>query len=308
MNKFISTVEINVLENFLRDDLNKHSAPPRMGVLRPIKLVLTNYPAGQIEELDAVNNPEDAVRRNAVRFRFGREPIEQEDFAEVPPPKYFRLFPGNEVRIAIRLLREMHRCRERFRTEKSPRFTAPTTQPPAAEMRPDGRKVKSTIHWVSAEKSLPAEVRLYDRFPQSAIRKMFLGVGIGRRDLNPNSLEFTFGDARVEPSMKGAGGRSIFQFERRPGISSVDKEIRRLGSRTGVQSIGLVERHLGEGIEKSGRLERSEAPLPLAASRINSVSNDGPGFREAASGYCFTCFKHRAIRFNVRSLPSISKL
>jgi glutaminyl-tRNA synthetase len=98
VNKFNSTVDIGVLENFLREDLNKR-APRRMAVLRPLKVVITNYPEGQADELDAINNPEDPSA-GTRKVPFSRELyIERDDFAEVPPPKYFRLFPGNEVRL-----------------------------------------------------------------------------------------------------------------------------------------------------------------------------------------------------------------
>src|SRR6185436_8703793 len=149
MNKFNSTVEINVLENFLREDLNKR-APRRMGVLRPLKLVITNYPEGQSEELDAVNNPEDASA-GTRKVPFSRELyIEREDFAEVPPPKYFRLFPGNEVRLRYAYY---VKCTDVVKDAAGNITEVHCTYDPATRGgdSPDGRKVKSTIHWVAAD-------------------------------------------------------------------------------------------------------------------------------------------------------------
>src|SRR4051812_30065640 len=160
LNKFNSTVEMSVLENFLREDLNKR-APRRMAVLRPLKVVITNYPEGQSEELDAVNNPEDAAA-GTRKVPFGRELyIEREDFVETPPPKYFRLFPGNEVRLRYAYF---IKCTGVVKDAAGNVTEVYCTYDPATRGgdAPDKRKVKSTIHWVSAEHAADAEVRLYD--------------------------------------------------------------------------------------------------------------------------------------------------
>ena len=159
--KFNSTVDVAVLENAIRDDLNKR-APRVMGVLRPLKLVIDNYPEGQVEELDAINNPEDpAAGTRKVPFSKVLY-IEQDDFREVPPPKYFRLFPGQEVRLRYAYF---VKCTG---VVKDPVTGAVTevhcTYDPATRGgdAPDGRKVKGTIHWVSAAHAVDCEVRLYD--------------------------------------------------------------------------------------------------------------------------------------------------
>src|SRR5437868_10554152 len=161
MNKFNSTVDIQVLENFLREDLNRR-APRRMAVLRPLKVVITNYPQGQSEELDAVNNPEDESA-GTRKVPFSRELyIEHDDFKETPPPKYFRLRPGGEVRLKYAYI---IKCDEVIKDASGNitelRCTADlgskTGGPTAA------RKVKGTIHWVSGSTAIDVEVRLYDR-------------------------------------------------------------------------------------------------------------------------------------------------
>ena len=180
MNKINSMVEINVLENFLRDDLNKR-APRRMAVLRPLKLVITNYPEGQSEELDAVNNPEDASAGNR-KVPFSRVLyIEQDDFRETPPPKYFRLFPGNEVRLRYAYY---VKCTDVVKDAAGNVTEVHCTYDPATRGgdSPDGRKVKSTIHWVGAEHARgcgSAAIRAFVR--QSPTRRMCRRGRIGRR-------------------------------------------------------------------------------------------------------------------------------
>src|SRR5436189_13713 len=149
VNKMNSTVEINVLENFLRDDLNKR-APRKLAVLRPIKVVIDNYPETQTEQLDVINNPEDPSA-GTRKVPFGRELyIEREDFAEVPPPKYFRLFPGNEVRLRCAYY---IKCTHVEKDSGGNVTTIHCTYDPATRGgdSPDKRKVKSTIHWGSAK-------------------------------------------------------------------------------------------------------------------------------------------------------------
>ena len=207
-----SVVEISMLEHFLREDLNKR-APRMMGVLRPLKVVIENYPEGQVEELDCVNNPEDASM-GTRKVPFSRELyIEQEDFMENPPKQFFRLAPGREVRLRYAYFIT---CREVI---KDPVTGAVTelrcTYDPATKGgdSPDGRKVKSTLHWVSAPHSIRAEVRLYDYLFTKANPDE---VGPGQdylSNLNPKSLEI-LNDCRLEPALKDSNTGDSFQFER----------------------------------------------------------------------------------------------
>jgi len=216
-----SVVEVELLEHCLREDLNRR-APRVMAVLDPVRVVLTNYPEGRVEELDAVNNPEDAAA-GTRKVPFSRELfIDREDFREVPPPKYYRLSPGKEVRLRWGYL---IRCEE---VVKDPATGAITelrcTYDPATRggEAPDGRKVKGTIHWVSAAQALEAEVRLYDRLfsspnPDAAPEgRDFLS------NLNPGSLVVKTG-CRVEPSLASARPGAFFQFER-VGYFTVDPD------------------------------------------------------------------------------------
>src|SRR5687767_10561316 len=221
MNKFNSTVEINVLENFLREDLNKR-APRLMGVLRPLKVVITNYPEGQTEELEATNNPEDETA-GTRKVPFGRELyIEQDDFAENPPPKYFRLFPGNEVRLRYAY---WVRCTDVVKDAAGNVTEVHCTYDPATKggnSPPDGRKVKGTIHWVSAKDAVDAEVRLYDHLFKTPDPEDVPEGQDWKANLNPKSLE-VLPAAKVEPSLRGAGVGSSYQFERN-GYFTVDSE------------------------------------------------------------------------------------
>ncbi len=205
------TTDIEMLEHFQRDNLNRSSSRA-MVVLHPLKLVIDNYPEGQTEYVEVANNPEDPSA-GTRQVPFSRELyIEQDDFREVPPPKYYRLSPGKEVR-----LRNAY-----FITAKSVQKSADgnlvevhCTYDPASRggNSPDGRKVKSTMHWVSAAHAISAEIRLYDKLfstPDPADvpeGKTFLD------NLNPNSLEI-LADAKLEPSLANAGFGDRFQFER----------------------------------------------------------------------------------------------
>ena len=206
------SVDVAFLEHCIREDLNKRS-PRVMAVLRPIKVVIDNYPAGEVEELDAVNNPEDASA-GTRKVPFTRELyIEREDFMENPPAKFYRLAPGREVRLRYAYF---VRC---VRAVKDPRTGEVTglhcTYDPATRGgdAPDGRKVQSTLHWVSAAHALDAEVRLYDHL---FTKKDPEDVPEGKdytANLNPKSLEVVTG-AKVEPSMRDAASGSRYQFER----------------------------------------------------------------------------------------------
>jgi glutaminyl-tRNA synthetase len=218
VNKFNSTVDIQVLENFLREDLNKR-APRTMAVLRPLKLVITNYPEGQVEELDAVNNPEDPSA-GTRKVPFSREIyIEQEDFQEAPPPKYFRLFPGNEVRLRYAYF---VKCTGVVKDASGRITEVRCTYDPATRGgdSPDGRKVKGTIHWVSAPHAANAEVRLYDHLFSKADPEDVPEGSDWKANLNNKSLE-VLSDAKIERSLRGVPAGTNYQFERQ-GYFTVD--------------------------------------------------------------------------------------
>ncbi len=210
--KHYAITEMSLLEHSIRENLNKCS-PRVMGVLRPLRVVIDNYPEDQVEELDAVNNPEDPDA-GTRRVPFSRVLyIERDDFREDPPRKFFRLAPGREVRLRYGYF---IKCVEVVKDEQTGEVVElrctydPGTRGGSA---PDGRRVKATLHWVSAPHSLAAEVRLYDHL----FTKADPNDGEDGRDfkdyLNPNSLE-TLTSCRVEPSLAGAAPGSIYQFER----------------------------------------------------------------------------------------------
>ena len=206
-----STVDIALLEHCLREDLNKR-APRVMGVLKPLRVVIENYPEGQVEELAAVNNPED-VSAGTRGVPFSRVLyIEQDDFRENPPPKYYRLAPGREVRLRYAYFLK---CVDVVKDEQGNVVELTCSYDPATRggHAPDGRKVKATIHWVSAAHAVPAEARLYDRL---FVKEDPDDVDEGQdflANLNHNSLE-VFTGCWVEPSLAGARSGSIYQFER----------------------------------------------------------------------------------------------
>jgi glutaminyl-tRNA synthetase len=202
-----STVDVGMLEHAIRDDLNRRS-PRVMAVLRPLKVVIENWPAGRVDELDAVNNPEDpAMGTRRVPFS-GDLWIEHDDFREVPPPKYFRLSPGREVRLRWGYFVT---CTGVVKDDRGDVVEVRCTYDPETRggNAPDGRKVKATIHWVSAAHAVDAEVRLYDR--------LFAVEEPGGEDwlaqLNPESLEVLRG-CKLEASLADAAPGSRWQFER----------------------------------------------------------------------------------------------
>ncbi|MCX5659548.1 MAG: glutamine--tRNA ligase/YqeY domain fusion protein [Planctomycetota bacterium] len=205
-----NVVEFALLEYFVREELNKKAAR-RMAVVKPLKLVIENYPEGQSEELDAVNNPEDETA-GSRKVPFGKVLyVEQDDFMEVPAPKYFRLYPGNEVRLRYGYL---VRCTGLSKDAAGNVTEIRCTYEPATRggNAPDGRKVKATIHWVSAAHALDAEVRLYDHLFTAADPDEAAEGKDWRSNLNPNSLEVV--RAKVEPSLAGAKAGDVVQFER----------------------------------------------------------------------------------------------
>ncbi|HEY5379195.1 MAG TPA: glutamine--tRNA ligase/YqeY domain fusion protein [Pseudolabrys sp.] len=203
-----SLVDVGMFEFSVREALNK-SALRRMAVLKPIKVTIENYPEGQTEELDAVNHPDDPAA-GTRRIKFGRELfIEQDDFMENPPKKFFRLSPGKEVRLRYAYFIT---CREVVKNAEGEIVELHCTYDPATKggNAPDGRKVKATMHWVSAADSIAAEVRLFNPLfnkPDPAGGEDFA------TDLNPNSLEVLSG-ARLEPALAAAQPEVPVQFER----------------------------------------------------------------------------------------------
>jgi len=206
-----NVIDVAQLEHAIREDLNKR-APRAMAVLRPLKVVITNYPEGQSEDVEVINNPEDesAGKRNVP---FSRELyIEREDFMEDPPKKFFRLSPGKEVRLRCAYFIT---CTEVIKDARGEVTELRCTYDPATRGgdAPDGRKVKATLHWVSAPHAVPIEVRLYDRLfsvedPERATEgKTFLDY------LNGNSLE-VLRDCKAEPSLANLGVGARVQFER----------------------------------------------------------------------------------------------
>jgi glutaminyl-tRNA synthetase len=206
-----NVIDMAQLEHSVREDLNLR-APRVMAVLRPLKVVITNYPEGQTEEVDVINNPEDASA-GTRKVPFSRELyIERDDFMENPPKKFFRLSPGKEVRLRCAYFIT---CTEVVKDAGDEIIELRCTYDPATRGgdAPDGRRVKATMHWVSAAHAVRVEVRLYDRLfsvedPESAPDgKTFLDY------LNPTSLE-VLGGAKAEPSLAGAAAGTRVQFER----------------------------------------------------------------------------------------------
>jgi glutaminyl-tRNA synthetase len=211
VSKTNGSIELAMLEHFVREDLNKR-APRVMAVLRPLKVVVDNYPEGQVEEMDAVNNPEDSSA-GTRKVPFSRVLyIEQDDFREEPPKGYFRLSPGREVRLRYGYFIT---CQSVVKNEKGEVVEVHCSYDPATRggNAPDGRKVKSTIHWVSAANAIDAEVRIYENlFGKENPAQVEEGQDF-TANLNPKSLE-VISDARLEPSLAGAAAGSRYQFER----------------------------------------------------------------------------------------------
>lgn len=211
VSKTNGVTELSFLEYFVREDLNKRAARV-MSILRPLRVVIDNYPDDRVEMMEAVNNPEDATA-GTRRVPFSKVLyIEQDDFREVPPKQYYRLFPGNEVRLRYGYL---IRCTSVVKNAAGEITEIHCTYDPATKggTTPDGRKVKSTIHWVSAAHALNAEVRLYETL-FSVENPADVPEGKDWMDLlNPKSLE-VIRDAKVEPSLNSAKPGERFQFER----------------------------------------------------------------------------------------------
>ena len=205
-----NVIDISLLEFCLREDLNRR-AHRRMAVLNPLKVVITNYPEGQTEELEAVNNPEDASYGTRM-VPFSREIyIEREDFMEDAPKKFFRLAPGREVRLRYAYLVT---CTEVIKDAQGNITELHCTYDPATRggNAPDGRRVQGTIHWVSAQHAKPAEVRLFDRLFSVPDPNDVPEGQDWRQNINPESLRTT--KAMLEPSLAEAQVGDRFQFER----------------------------------------------------------------------------------------------
>jgi len=217
VSKADSVVDIQLLEHCVREDLNKR-ALRRMAVLRPLRVVIENYPEGQVEEVDALNNPEDPDA-GTRKVPFSRVLyIEQEDFLEAPPRQFYRLAPGREVRLRYAYF---IKCERVIKNERGEIVELRCTYDPATRGgdAPDGRKVKATLHWVSAAHAIEAQVRLYDYLftrPDPEAVADFTSV------VNPNSLEVLTG-CKLEPSLASAKVGDKFQFERQ-GYFCVDPD------------------------------------------------------------------------------------
>jgi len=211
VSKTSGKTELAMLEHFVREDLNKR-APRAMAVLRPLKVVIDNYPENQVEEIELVNNPEDpAAGTRKVPFSRALY-IEQDDFRETPPKQYFRLSPGREVRLRGGYFIT---CTSAVKDGKGEVVEVHCTYDPATRggNAPDGRKVKATIHWVSASHAAGAEVRLYDNlFTKENPNEIEEGQDF-TANLNPHSLQVLTG-CKLEPSLANAAAGSRYQFER----------------------------------------------------------------------------------------------
>ncbi len=209
--KAASVIELALLEHCLREDLNRKAARV-MAVLRPLKLIIDNYPENKFEELDAINNPED-LSAGTHKVPFGRVLyIEQDDFREIPPKGYFRLFPGNEVRLRYAYF---VKCVDVLKDKNGNITELHCTYDPKTRGgdSPDGRKVKGTIHWVSATHAFPAEVRLYDTLFTKPDPYDFEEGKDYTSNINPKSLE-VLPNCQCEPSLKNAKAGDRYQFER----------------------------------------------------------------------------------------------
>ena len=202
-----SVVDVGMLEFCIREELNR-TAQRRMAVLRPFKVVIENYPEGQVEELEAINHPDDPSK-GTRKIPFGRELyIEQDDFMENPPKKFFRLSPGNEVRLRYAYF---IKCASVVKNAAGEVVELRCTYDPATRggNAPDGRKVKATMHWLSAAQSKPAEIRIYNQL----FAKPSPDASNFAADINPQSLE-VLKDARVEPAIAESNSIEPVQFER----------------------------------------------------------------------------------------------
>jgi glutaminyl-tRNA synthetase len=237
--------DVGLLEYCVRQDLNRH-AERRMAVLNPLKVVITNYPESESEELEAINNPEDESAGKR-KVPFSRELfIERDDFREDPPKKFFRLAPGREVRLRYAYFLK---CEDVVKDDSGEIIELRCSYDPKTKggSAPDGRKVRGTIHWVSAQHAVSPEIRLYDR--------LFLSPEPGsgsddfKADINPDSLEILT-NCKLEPSLINAKASEHYQFER-VGYFNVDPQDSREGSPVFNRTVTL--RDTWAKVEKSGK-------------------------------------------------------
>jgi glutaminyl-tRNA synthetase len=237
VSKFNGIIDMSWLEEALREDLNQR-APRVLGVLRPLKVVIDNFPEGKTEELDAVNNPEDPSA-GTRKLPFTRELyIERDDFREDPPKQFFRLAPGREVRLRWAFFVKCDKVIKDPATGEVVELRCTYDPATRGGNAPDGRKVKGTIHWVSAAHAVPVEVRLYDHLfavpnPEDVPRGQDY-----KANLNPKSLEVVTG--YLEPSIKDARAGNRFQFERL-GYFCVDAKDSRPGKPVFNRSVTLAD-------------------------------------------------------------------
>ena len=243
-----SLIDVTLLENAVREDLNR-VAPRYMAVLRPLKVVIENYPEGQVEYFDAINNPEDASM-GTRKVPFSRELyIEEQDFREDPPKKFFRLAPGREVRLRYAYFIT---CRDVVKNDAGETVELRCTYDPTTKggSASDGRRVKGTLHWVSASHAIGAEIRLYDRLFTKADPNQFEEGGSFLDNLNPASLELLQG-ARLEPNLAEVEPGERLQFERM-GYFCADSEESRPGHLVFNRTVTLrdtwakIEKRLGK--------------------------------------------------------------
>jgi glutaminyl-tRNA synthetase len=215
-----SLIDVTLLEHFVREDLNER-APRVMAVLRPLRVVIDNYPEGQMDEFDCPYHPQNPTM-GSRKVPFSRVLfVEQEDFMENPPKKFYRLAPGKEVRLRYGYFLKCERVVKDPETGEVIQLHCTYDPETRSGFAPDGRKVDATIHWVSADHSVPAEVRLYDR-----LFRVANPVGEGddyTKCLNPRSLE-TLTSCRVEPSLAEGEPGSKYQFERLGYFSADSKD------------------------------------------------------------------------------------
>ena len=206
-----NVIDVAQLEHSVREDLNRR-APRVMTVLHPLKVVITNYPEGQVEEVDVINNPEDPSA-GTRKVPFSRVLfIDRDDFMEAPPKKFFRLSPGREVRLRCAYFIT---CTEAIKDDRGEVVELRCTYDPATRGgdSPDRRRVKATLHWVSVAHAVPAEVRLYDRLFSVEDPERVAGDRTFLHNLNPHSLEILRA-CHVEPGLALATVGTRFQFER----------------------------------------------------------------------------------------------
>jgi glutaminyl-tRNA synthetase len=221
LSKYPGVIDMSRLENAVREDLNKR-APRVMAVLRPLRVVLENYPEGQVEELDAVNNPEDpSAGTRKVPFSKVLY-IEKDDFREDPPRQFFRLAPGREVRLRWGYFIKCERVVKDEKTGEVVELRCSYDPATRGGNAPDGRKVKGTIHWVSAAHAIGAEVRLYDHLFAKPDPDDVPEGQTYLANLNPKSLE-VLTTCRLEPSLANAKAGDRYQFERQ-GYFCVDRD------------------------------------------------------------------------------------